>query len=121
MNFILITTKHQAQTIENLYISPFGEWAQNERTIDEMHNEALDICKGAALSLSKDNPIVLMKDVKSKAGQKLFSGFVCVEENVSVVCIYSPLTDSNLITMADDTNNDFILDNDAVTTQTFLK
>ena len=121
MNFILITTKHQAQTIEKMYISPYGEWAQNERTIDEKHNEALDICKDAAMALCNGNPIVLMRDVKSKEGQKLFNGFVCVEEGVSVVCIYSPLRDSSLITMADDTNNPFILDNDAVTTQTFLK
>ena len=117
MNFLLTTTKDSVQTIEKLSISNMD----GERTIDEMRNEALDICKDEALSLSKGNPIVLMKDVKSNEGQKLFNGFVCVEENVSVVCIYSPLTDSNLITMADDTNNDFILDNDSVSKQIFIK
>ena len=120
MNFLLITTKKSVQTIEHLYISTFGEWAQNKRTIDEVHNEALDICKDAALSLSKGNPIALMTDVKSNEGQKLFNGFVCVEENVSVVCIYSPLTDSNLITMVADTKNDFILDNTFVSKQIFV-
>lgn len=121
MNFLFITTKKSVQTIEKLYISKFREHGSLELTIDSVHNEALDMCKDAALSLSKGEPIVLMKDVKSKEGQKLFNGFVCVEENVSVVCIYSPLRDSNLITMADDTNNDFILNNDSVTTQTFIK
>ena len=121
MNFLFITTKKSVQTIEKLYISPFREWGQFEMTVDAMHNEAMDVCKKAAQDLSKGNPIVLMKDVKSNEGQKLFNGFVCVEENVSVVCIDSPLRDSNLITMADDTNNDFILDNTFVSKQIFIK
>ena len=89
MNFLLTTTKDSVQTIEKLSISNMD----GERTIDEMHNEALNVCKATALSLSKGNPIRLMK---SKVGQKLFNSFVCVEENVSVVCTHSPLMDSNL-------------------------